>query len=119
MEEKRPTRTRLLLLFIAFIVLFGFYEAMCCFQIRWVVYLYGALLLAAAIAYIIVCGGPRREPPTEEELPQGWDTQKRLKYLASRPLRCRISTGLLILIIPLLLTFAIDFMILRFFSGLY
>lgn len=119
MEEKRPPRNRVLILIGAFVVLFGLYEALCYYHVHWIVYLYGALLLAALIAYVFVNSGFRREPLTEDLLPDRWDEARKQKYLASCPRRRKISMWLLLLIVPLLFTFAIDFVILRFFSGLY
>ena len=117
-QHKSAFLPKLLALTGAFIVFFGVYEALCRMQCKWIVYLYAGLLTAALLAWMILNGGFGRKVPTEDLLPERWSAEKKAAYLAGYPRRKRICDALLIVIIPLLFTFFIDFMYLRFFAGI-
>lgn len=117
-KPKKRNLRRLGLLALSFVVIYGIYAAGCSFEFKPIVPIYFGVLLALLVAFIILNRGFDTKVPERDMLPDDWDEEKKTVFLAAEEKRRRIARILLIFIIPLLLTFAVDIIYLGFFAGL-
>lgn len=81
-------------------------------------WIYGGLLLAVALAYIIWNRGFSEWSLTDQDLPSDWDEKQKGDFLAGVKLRRERSKWLLALALPLLFTFFLDWAELFLLDGL-
>jgi hypothetical protein len=117
-KPKKRSLRRLGLLAFSFVVIYGIYTAGCRFEFKPIVPIYFGVLLALLVAFIILNRGFDTKAVERDMLPDDWDEEKKTEFLAADEKHRRIARILLLFIIPLLLTFAIDIIYLGFFAGL-
>ncbi|MFA6947582.1 MAG: hypothetical protein WCQ72_01215 [Eubacteriales bacterium] len=79
--------------------------------------IYYALLIAAFAAFVILNRGFSRAPTPREELDASWDDEKKDAWLADELKRKSIARRIMYIIVPLLVTFALDSLELFFFDS--
>lgn len=117
-KRRKNKLRRLSLLALSFIIIFGIYAAGCRLELKAIIVTYFGLLMALIIAFVILNRGINIEPPEADMLPEDWDPEKKIRYLDMDEKRRKIARMLLYVIIPLLLTFAIDIVYMAFFAGI-
>ncbi len=111
MDNNRKNRAKAALLFrlaLSFVVIFGIYVACCRLEFKPIVPIYAILSGVLFIVYFITTRG-RAFAPKNAEGEDGED---------KRPPLTRVQRLLLLLIIPLFLTIAIDYLYLTFFDSI-
>lgn len=71
-------------------------------------WIYGGVLLAAGLAYVIANRGFTRDSLTADDLPEDWDAEKKNAFLAERDNRKKKSAWLLLIVFPVAVSLFLD-----------
>ena len=115
-KPKRPWK-RVIQLMISSIVVVGLYIAGMRMQLKWVVYLYYIALLALSLGFVLLNRGIDTTLPTPDMLPDKWTDEEKTVFIEKEKKRKKIAKNLLLVLIPLMLTFAVDLLYMAFFAG--
>ena len=115
LPEKGKKKT-LLLLFINTVLAFSLYSAALSFAEATdstffsflVMILYMALLLGFTLAYLVYNRFFYKKGLTKEQLPDDWSEEKKEAFLADGENRLKKSRFMLLIIVPLIITFLFD-----------
>ena len=108
-DKKRLPWKKVLLLALSFAVIFGFYQVGIYFCWEWIVHLYCIAAGVLAVAYVIINRGIFTLPE-RDSLPDGWDEERKDIFIEDQKKRRRISSVLLYIAIPVIMTIVIDMM---------
>jgi len=111
---KRMNWKLIIQLAAAFISIFGVYQTALYFEFHWIMPIYYAALIILILIFLFLNKGVGRGGTAFEQLPPEWSDDEKNKYLEKDGRDRAIAKKLLIFIIPLLLTFAIDILYLNF-----
>jgi len=115
-KPKRPWK-RVLQLIVSSIVVVGTYIAGVSMELKWVIYLYYIALMVLGVAFLLLNRGLDTTLPTPEMLPAKWTEEEKSSFIETEKKRKKIAKNLLVVVIPLLLTFAFDLVYMAFFAG--
>ncbi len=97
-----------------FAVIFIVYQVFVYYRIPFIIHAYAIILLALLIAYVTLARGFSCKPFDESLFPGDWDAERRAAYLAGDEKRKKTAKKLLLFIIPIILTFMIDMILINF-----
>lgn len=115
-EKKRSDRRYAILLAVNTLLFFTLYRVLLFYAERtdntfWsflVMVTYMALLLGFGLAYLIYNRFLYRKGITPDQLPEEWSAEQKCAFLADGERRLRRSRWMMLILIPLLVTFMID-----------
>lgn len=117
--EEKPQRPwkRVLQLIVSSIVVVGIYIAGISMELKWVIYVYYFALMVLGGAFLVLNRGLDTTMPTPEMLPDKWTSEEKASFIESEKKRKVWAKNLLVVVIPLLMTFAVDLVYMAFFAG--
>ena len=108
-EELKKFNWKLTLqLLISCAVVIAVYQTALYFKFQPIQWIYYGLLIGSALAFLYFNKGVSKKITPREELPEEWSDIEKDTYLAKLVKHKNIAKKLLLLIIPLLLTFAFE-----------
>jgi hypothetical protein len=108
-EELKKVNWKLMLqLLISCAVVIAVYQTALYFNFAPIMWIYYGLLILSAFAFLYFNKGISKNVVTRDELPEEWSESEKDNVLEKRAKHKNIAKKLLLLIIPLLLTFAFD-----------
>jgi hypothetical protein len=108
-EELRKINWKLIFkLVLSCGIVMAIYQTALYFQFGAIMWIYYGLLIVTVIAFVYFNKGINRKTITREELPLEWSESEKDIYLEKLTKHKNIAKKLLLLIIPLLLTFAFE-----------
>lgn len=118
-EELKKFNWKLLLqLIISCVVVMAIYQTALYFQFKPIMWIYYVLLIVSVLAFIYFNKGINRKVVTWEQLPEEWSDAEKDSFIIKLNKHKKIAKKILLLIIPLLFTFAFDVMYLFFLEDL-
>ena len=90
------------------LIIFGIYRIFISLEIMAIMWIYLVLTCVLCIAYFVINQGFSRSIPTESDLPEDWDAQKKAEYIADTKKRRKKAKKILILLIPFFICFFFD-----------
>ena len=115
-KSKRPWK-RVLQLIVSSIIVVGIYITGVNMELKWVIYLYYAAMLVLGLAFLLLNRGLDTTLPTPDILPDSWTDEQKAVFIAKEKKRKKMAKNLLLVLIPLLLTFAFDLLYMAYFAG--
>lgn len=115
-ELKKFNWKLLLQLLISSIIVISVYQTALYFQFAPIMWIYYVLLIVSALAFIYFNKGINKKAIQREQLPLEWSENEKDNYLTKYEKHRKIARKLLLLIIPLLFTFAFDVIYLFYLS---
>lgn len=103
-------------LFASFVVISAVYMVFVHYNNPYIIHIYAVALLALSVAYVVLARGYSCKPFDESLFPDDWDEKRRAEYLEGDVKRKKIAKKLLLIIIPIMLTFMFDMLYINFFS---
>lgn len=103
-------------LIISFIIIMSIYQTALSFQFAPIMPIYYAILIVSILAFLWFNKGINRKPVQREQLPVEWSENEKDRFLTKQIRDKNISKKILLIIIPLLFTFAIDVIYLFYFN---
>ena len=108
-EELKKVNWKLTLqLLVSCGIVIAVYQTALYFQFQPIQWIYYGLLIVSALAFLYFNKGINRKITAREELPEEWSEIEKDNYLAKLTKHKNIAKKLLLLIIPLLFTFAFE-----------
>lgn len=117
-EIKKINWKLVLQLVISCIVILTIYQTAMYFQFSAIMWIYYALLIISAIAFLYFNKGLNRKTIGRDYLPAEWSDNEKDNYIEKIKKHKEIAKKLLLLIIPLLLTFAFEVIYLFYLDDL-
>ena len=111
-KKKREKILRAVKLLISFILIFGVFEACIALEFKPVYPVYLAALCVLLLAFLFLNRGFSSTLPTLDDFPASWTEAEKERYLSELVKNKKRAQALLIFIIPLLVTFLIDSLVL-------
>ena len=108
-EELRRVNWKLIIkLVISCAIVMAVYQTALYFRFSPIMWIYYGLLIVSAVAFVYFNKGINRKTVTREDLPAEWSEPEKDEFLTKLTKHKNIAKKLLLLIIPLLLTFAFE-----------
>lgn len=116
-EHLKKIKWKLVLqLVISFIIIISIYQTALSFQFAPIMPIYYVILIVSILAFLWFNKGINRKLVQREQLPVEWSDSEKDRFLIKQIRDKNISKKILLIIIPLLFTFAIDVVYLFYFS---
>lgn len=116
-EHLKKIKWKLVLqLVISFIIIMSIYQTALSFQFAPIMPIYYMILIVSILAFLWFNKGINRKLVQREQLPVEWSDSEKDRFLIKQIRDKNISKKILLIIIPLLFTFAIDVVYLFYFS---
>ncbi len=106
-KKRRIPKKKLFILLGSLALIFSVYQIAVYFYAEWIIHVYCISAGTLAAAYIIINRG-LLSLPEEKQLPEAWSDDKKTEFLEEQKKRRKISSVLLYILVPIILTVIYD-----------